>query len=344
MTSKNPTITIVLPTYNRPYYLKKTIQTILNQDYPYFELLILDDASTDNTQEVVEAIQDKRISYVRNKKNLGYGQNLRNGFKFAKGKYIFLISDDDLIMQTDTVSHVIKKMESTQAGYAQLGLMYYDDDWFRPTSLDHVGEKEFYLPPSEDIILKTLNWHFGSISGNIFRKDLVKQEDLIDDVWWPYFKAIYRAILKHGCVYFGHHFIVARISTTGLIKWLDMKVNKDFYMNLLFEIYKEFDASEERLAMFKKNRLDFVLSTLVGIKYYTSNANIKSMAKEIVRNRPEYLFELDFWRPVVTALCMPKILLSILRKVRLEISKIKMKNYIKKIALEKNLTKSLQSK
>lgn len=338
-----PKISVVLPTYNREHFLSLTLKSIFNQDFRDFEVIVLDDRSTDNTKKTAEAFADKRLRYIKNKQNLGYGLNLDKGFRLSKGKYVFLISDDDLILRSDTFSSIYNEMEKKNVGYAQTGLMYYSSDPYHPSSLDHVDSKLIYIPPSKDVILQTLNWHFGCVSGNVFRRDLLEKNDVIDDVWWPYFRAIYRSILKTGCLYFGHHFIVARISTTGLIKWLDQKVNKGFYMRKLFQIYKEFDRSDERFDFFLKNRLDFLIGQLIGIKYYTSNRNVKYISKEIVKYRPDYIYDLYFWRNVLLALILPKFFLKIVRFFRIKISSNKMLGFVKSINLSENLNTFLKT-
>ena len=67
---KKPLISVTIATYNRAHLLPRAIRSILNQTYKNFELIIVDDCSTDNTKEVLESFTDERIIYHRNKKNL----------------------------------------------------------------------------------------------------------------------------------------------------------------------------------------------------------------------------------------------------------------------------------
>ena len=66
---QSPQISILMPAYNAALYLIEAIESMLNQTFTDFELLILDDCSTDNTEEIVNAFQDKRIYYIRQEKN-----------------------------------------------------------------------------------------------------------------------------------------------------------------------------------------------------------------------------------------------------------------------------------
>ena len=340
---RNPKISVVLPTYNRPEFIVLSIRSILNQTYRNFELIILDDASTDNTEEVVTSFKDKRIIFIKNKNNLGYATNIKNGFKMARGKYIFMISDDDIILSTDLFSAIATTMDKTNAGYAQTGLVYYDTDYHKPSVIDHVATKLIFEKPSPEIFYKTANWHYGFMSGNIFRKDFINvDKDFHEtDIWWPYLRAVYRAIKDHGAVYFGKQFIVGRTSTTGLIAWLDIDKNGSFYMDLLFEIYKEFDTDPVRFGKYLKNRLDIVVGTLPGIKFYTSNNNVRGMAEAIVGYRPAYIFEKSFWFNVLFALCTPNFILGLMRPVRTFIGQRKLATFLQQIKIEKNLELAL---
>ncbi|MGN7987168.1 glycosyltransferase family 2 protein [Pedobacter sp. 22226] len=90
-------ITILVPTYNCGKYIYKCIKSVLSQSYIDYELLIIDDGSTDDTEKIVKAISDKRITYLKNAKNLGVIATLNKGVQLAKGKYIARMDADDLI-------------------------------------------------------------------------------------------------------------------------------------------------------------------------------------------------------------------------------------------------------
>lgn len=92
---KLPLVSIILPTYNRSHLLPRAIISVLGQTFQDFELIIIDDGSTDETEKVVKAISDNRIVYFKNPKNLGIQKSLNRGLKVAKGKYIARIDDDD---------------------------------------------------------------------------------------------------------------------------------------------------------------------------------------------------------------------------------------------------------
>ena len=94
----NPLITICVLTYNRSNYLKLTIKSILDQTYKNFCLVILDNASTDDTQKIVNQFEDQRIIYIRHKENIGANGNGNFAFKLIETPYFIVFHDDDIML------------------------------------------------------------------------------------------------------------------------------------------------------------------------------------------------------------------------------------------------------
>ncbi len=90
-----PHVTVVIPTYNRSWGLRRAVGSVLAQTFLNFELIITDDASTDNTPEVARSFADPRIVYRRNLNNLGVPGNWGAGLRLARGEYVCFLMDDD---------------------------------------------------------------------------------------------------------------------------------------------------------------------------------------------------------------------------------------------------------
>ena len=93
---KNSFISVIVPTYNRADFVGETIESILNQTYKNFELIIVDDGSTDNTEEVIRKFKDSRIKYIKTDNWGGPARPRNTGIKKAKGEYIAFCDDDDM--------------------------------------------------------------------------------------------------------------------------------------------------------------------------------------------------------------------------------------------------------
>lgn len=91
-----PLVSVILPVYNAELYLRESIQSILNQSFSDFELIILNDGSSDSSERVILEFQDESIRYVKNATNLRLIDTLNLGLKLAKGKYIARIDADDV--------------------------------------------------------------------------------------------------------------------------------------------------------------------------------------------------------------------------------------------------------
>jgi len=97
--TNNYLITVILPTYNAGtrgggIYLREAIESVLKQTYEKFELIIVNDGSTDNTENIVSNYSDHRIKYIY-QRNAGQAEARNTGLKHAKGNYICFLDDDD---------------------------------------------------------------------------------------------------------------------------------------------------------------------------------------------------------------------------------------------------------
>src|SRR5579872_6896113 len=91
-----PAISVVMPTYNGERFLRPAIESILNQTFPNFELIIIDDGSTDNTPHILSEFKDTRLTVLTNQQNLGIAVATNRGLAAARGEYIALQDHDDI--------------------------------------------------------------------------------------------------------------------------------------------------------------------------------------------------------------------------------------------------------
>jgi glycosyltransferase involved in cell wall biosynthesis len=107
-----PKVTFVVPCYKLAHLLPDCIQSILAQTYHDFEILIMDDASPDNTPEVARSFVDPRVKHIRNDPNLGHLRNYNKGIQLALGDYIWLISADDRLRSATVLERYVQLMDS----------------------------------------------------------------------------------------------------------------------------------------------------------------------------------------------------------------------------------------
>ena len=107
----NDLVSIVMPSFNTGVYIAETINSVLKQTYDNWELLIVDDCSTDSTDDVVKPfLEDKRIRYFKNDNNCGAAVSRNKALREAKGRWIAFLDSDDLWMH-DKLEKQIRFME-----------------------------------------------------------------------------------------------------------------------------------------------------------------------------------------------------------------------------------------
>lgn len=111
-------VSFVVPCYNLAHLLPECINSILAQSYEDFEILVMDDCSSDATPEVAQSFCDQRVRYVRNEKNLKHLANYNKGIGMARGTYVWLISADDILRKTYIVERYVSLMDKhPEVGY-----------------------------------------------------------------------------------------------------------------------------------------------------------------------------------------------------------------------------------
>jgi glycosyltransferase involved in cell wall biosynthesis len=113
---ENPLVSVITCTYNRAYLLPRSIKSVRNQTYHNFELLIVDDGSIDNTENVVKSFEDKRIIYHKHETNKGVLAAKNTGLDLATGKYVCTLDDDDELFPEALETAVNKLNELSAQG------------------------------------------------------------------------------------------------------------------------------------------------------------------------------------------------------------------------------------
>ena len=98
MQNHYPLVTIAIPTYNRAKFIRGAVECALGQTYPHVEVLVIDNCSTDRTQEIVSKVKDSRLRYVRNEHNLGMTGNFNRSLELFRGDYWVFLPDDDRLL------------------------------------------------------------------------------------------------------------------------------------------------------------------------------------------------------------------------------------------------------
>ena len=162
-----PLLTVFTPTYNLELYIEETINSILNQTFTDFEYLIVDDASTDNTIEIIKSIRDPRIRLIQNKKNQGISYNRNIAIEESKGKYLAMIDGDDLAHPSRFKKQIHFLNENENYGIVGTGVTNIDSAGF---DLHHNIK---YNIPNDQIPCRMLFNNYIATSSVMLRKESI---------------------------------------------------------------------------------------------------------------------------------------------------------------------------
>ena len=172
----NPLVTVVLPTYKRPKLLKRAIQSVLNQTYPHFKIYIYDDASGDNTGEVVAemAKNDSRIFYHCNEQNLGVIYNSQQAWKKVDTPYFIELCDDNLLLPNCLESALNGFEKYPEALMSVNQVIFVNSKWqiLRVTLAENCREGLYEHPEGLLFLIKEIPY---IISGALFRREVTQK-------------------------------------------------------------------------------------------------------------------------------------------------------------------------
>lgn len=175
-----PRVSVVMPVYNREKFIESTIDSILNQTYKDFELIIVDDGSTDNTVEIIQKYSDPRIILIRHKENKGAAAARNTGYKHSRGEYI-VVSDSDDINRNDKIQKQVEFLEKNpdidivgcvyrpfnSSGYLNDWTVYEDDSLIRAEMLFWPGTQTASMFRRKKILQYNCLYHDESFKAAI---------------------------------------------------------------------------------------------------------------------------------------------------------------------------------
>jgi glycosyltransferase involved in cell wall biosynthesis len=171
----NPLVTVVMPAYNRADLIADSIQSVLDQTYQNWELVIADDGSTDGTQKVVSNFTDPRIQYHRFEHNGGFGTARNRGIKLAKGLLIAFLDSDDLWRSDKLMHQVLLLNQHPESAFVFNNVELFGDTTVQAPEYNNIFDAKF-LP----ILLEEKEVVFYP-STLVFKKNVVEKIGLLSE-------------------------------------------------------------------------------------------------------------------------------------------------------------------
>lgn len=221
--SENKKVSVIVPNYNYGRYIRKRIDSILKQTYPIYELIVLDDASTDGSAQALKEMvldmklknPEMRVRFVGNTKNSGKAMTQwKKGFELAKGDFVWIAEADDL-SNRKFLEEVMKAFDDPEVvlSYTEsmiissVGLMIAPNfRWSRDKErTGHFGNS--YVKNGEDEIreIMAIRCTIPNVSGVVFRKKAVRMKDLDSAIefvqvgdWYLYLKMLEKGKIAYN--------------------------------------------------------------------------------------------------------------------------------------------------
>lgn len=175
MEEKNIKVSVVITAYNVEKYIKKAINSVLNQTYKNIEIIVVEDCSTDNTLKIIKDLQKTDttfpINLVQHKENVGAGLSRRDGIKASTGDFIMLLDADDWLNK-DYIEHLVDRQKETDADIVGGGMTYCYED------TDKFETKTFGTTVSEGF-QKFMDYNDGKI---VFLNNKIVRSTMYDTV------------------------------------------------------------------------------------------------------------------------------------------------------------------
>ena len=148
MTNSNVAFSVIMPTYNNSSFIRRAIKSLIDQSYEQWELIIIDDGSTDDTFEnIEELLADKRITYHKSPQNEGLGVAINIGLDISQYDYIAYLPADDYYFKEHLASFATKFAEIPDAVLVFSGIQYDQNDSLNTTNdiCSNVGRSNYPL-------------------------------------------------------------------------------------------------------------------------------------------------------------------------------------------------------
>lgn len=282
----NPLVSVIIPTFNREFFIKDAIDSVLNQTFQDFEIVVIDDGSTDNTKDIIDGYNDYRIHYFY-QKNRGLNPARNAGIKNSRGNYIAFLDSDD-IWEPDKLEKQVEILNQKP----EIGLVYCGSSLIDENK-NFIGKRPL-ITYKGDVFKKLVMYNFlynGSVV--LFRKSCIEKVGLFDETitrmtdWEFYLR--FSVYFKYWGI--DEYLIKYRVHKKTMSNDFELFENSGFkILNRVFQM-KDIETRHLRLV----NMAYAMRYRYIGRRHFENNLfeKARNYFKEALRRAPSAAFRSD---------------------------------------------------
>lgn len=311
MKNHNLKLSICIPTYNGADTISETLESIFKQSYKNFEIVVSDDCSKDQTEKVVKSFKDPRIKLFKNKKNLGYGDNLNTFKKRITGEVMILMAQDDLLLKDALLKIANGFLQDEDIGVVTRPFYQFEFDPKIPI--------RYWPPPSvrKDTII-AINSNKELIEAAVAATYLVSccafRVKYIDNLFTSHvftsqcyvFFSIFK---KHKILFLKDYIVAVRVYSSQCR--FKPSIYRPSPVATWNEVFNKV-LPEEKFEKVRKICQDYTAQNYVGLVQIKNWANTRYLIEEILMHlkyRKGSLIDKRFWFYALICLLTPKFIL-----------------------------------
>nr|MBI5455847.1 glycosyltransferase family 2 protein [Candidatus Levybacteria bacterium] len=291
MKQKSPFFTISIPSLNRIESLKLVINSILNQTFSDYEILIIDDHSDDNIKGYINSLRSSKIRLIENKKRKGFKTIYKECLLISNGVYVLTLGNDDILCNKNSLRNIYTKLKSKKVGLAKIGLIYYYKSPSNPCFSTRLDAKDIFINSRQHkkIIEAIDSYGITHIAGTIYLRELINQESFTDSELMPFLKTIVGCAMKKGFLFISGEYVAVGVSTSYLSLFSKRVNYKHTWFYLMYSEYKLYLNENEVKKMLVK-KMTAQIPFLIAIKSYVGFREVLDIIFSYIRFNLLFIF------------------------------------------------------
>lgn len=306
-------ISVMIPVYNMDKTIRETIESVLNQSYKNFEIIVQDNDSHDDTSRIVKSFSDSRIKYFKNNANIGYANNLIAGKKNCQGDILYFLGADDVLCKNALMETNEAFSLDDDIGAVTRPYFWFQDDVKIPIRITPVLNNNkneiIYIKDYKKAIYALHNEILGQLSGLAFRMKYLEDSFFTkENEWIASGYPFINIFKKHPVVFLKNYQLAVRIGYNDIRQKGSMAYEispTKRWIDMLNELFYEEEYQEFKDYFIKK----VIASNYIGLVQIKCYSRFKFLLKEIwylLRCKWLNIFNLKFWFFSLGCIVVPK--------------------------------------